>query len=366
MSVKPRKALKDVKPYVPGKPIEELKRELGIEEEIVKLSSNESSAGTSPKALEAMKKSIEEMYLYPDDVCYYLKRGIAKHLSVAEDNLIMGNGSVEIILYAPLAYLSPEDEFITGEQAFLIGKISAKVMGAKFVGIPEKDYRHDLNAIRNAVTEQTKIIYVDNPCNPLGTKLSKKEIEDFVYSIPDGILIILDEAYYEFVRDEDFPDSTKFIKEGKNVLILRTFSKIYGLAGSRIGYGIGPPEIVSTISKTRIPFNVNRLGQIGALAALDDEEHIKRTLKVIGEGKEYLTKEFEKIGIFYIPTCTNFLTIKTNIDGEKLFMELLKKGIIVRPLAGYGIPEFVRVTIGTMEQNERFIKTLKETLVKHN
>ncbi len=362
MSVEPRKALNNVRPYVPGKPIEELRRELGITEEIIKLASNESSAGTSPKALEAMRDSIKEMYLYPDDECYYVKRGIAQHIGVAEENLIMANGSVELILYAPLAYLSPGDEFITGEQAFLIAKISANVMGATFIAIPEKNYTHDLNAIRDAVSERTKIIYLDNPCNPLGTKLGTKEIEDFVYSIPDGILIMLDEAYYEFVKGEDFPNSIKFVKENKNVLILRTFSKIYGLAGARIGYGIAPPKIVSDIRKTRIPFNVNRLGQIGALAALNDEEHVRRTIKVIKEGKEYLTKEFKKMDIFYIPSCTNFITLKPGMDVKKLFLELQKKGIIIRPLAGYGIPEFCRVTIGTMEQNQRFLKAFKEVL----
>ncbi|TET19243.1 MAG: histidinol-phosphate transaminase [Candidatus Cloacimonadota bacterium] len=364
MPVEPRKALDEVRPYIPGKPIEELRRELGIEDEIVKLASNESAAGTSPKAIEAMKKSIEEMYLYPDDVCYYLKRGLAKHLGVAEENIFTGNGSVELILYAPLAYLSSGDEFLTSEQAFLIGKISAKVMGAVFTAVPEKDYKHDLNAMRDALNEKTKIIYLDNPSNPLGTKHSRKEIEDFVYSIPDGILIMLDEAYYEFVRDSDFPDSIQFVKENKNVLILRTFSKIYGLAGMRIGYGIAPPEIISTIRKTRIPFNVSRLGQIAELAALEDEDHVSRTVQLIDEGKKYLSGEFEKMGVFYIPSCTNFITLKPGIDVKKLFAKLQKRGIIIRPLAGYGMPDFIRVTIGTMKQNKRFIKALKEILEK--
>jgi histidinol-phosphate aminotransferase len=364
MPVEPRKALDEVRPYVPGKPIEELKRELGIEEEIAKLASNESAAGTSPKAIAAMKKYLDEMYFYPDDECYYLKRGLAKHLGVIPENIFAGNGSVELILYAPLAYLTPEDEFLTSEQAFLIGKICAKVMGAIFTAIPEKDYKHDLNAILDAIGEKTKIVYIDNPSNPLGTKHSRKEIEDFVNAIPDGILIMLDEAYYEFVRDSDFPDSIKFVKENKNVLILRTFSKIYGLAGMRIGYGIAPPEIISALRKTRIPFNVTRLGQAAALAALEDEEHVRKTVKMVNEGREYLSKAFDEMGLFYIPSCTNFITIKPGVDTKELFQELQKKGIIIRPLAGYGIPEFARVTIGTPAQNKRFIAALKEVLGK--
>jgi histidinol-phosphate aminotransferase len=364
MAVESREATKKVKPYIPGKPIEELKRELGITEEILKLASNENPIGASPKALRALRERISETHLYPDDVCYYLKRDISKHLDVAPENLIMGNGSVELILIASMVYLSPEDEFIAGEQSFALGKISAVLMGAKFTGILEDNYTHNLDAIRKAVNEKTKIIYIDNPCNPLGTKISRKDIEDFVYSIPDGILIILDEAYYEFVKGEDFPDSIKFVKENKNVFVLRTFSKIYGLAALRVGYGIAPPEIISTIRKARLPFNVNRLGQIAASAALDDEEHIKKTLEVNDEGKRYLSEAFEKIGVFYIPTSTNFITFKTTMDGKILFKELQKRGIIARPLANYGMPEFIRVTIGTKEQNQRFIRTLNEILSK--
>lgn len=365
MPIEPRDATKKVKPYVPGKPIEELKRELGITEEILKLASNENPIGTSPKALRALKERISETYLYPDDVCYYLKKDISKHLDVAPENLIVGNGSVELILIASMVYLSPEDEFIAGEQAFALGKISAVLMGAKFTGIPEDNYTHDLKGIREAINDKTKILYIDNPSNPLGTKLSRKEIEEFVYSIPDNILIILDEAYYEFVKGEDFPDSIRFVKENKNVFVLRTFSKIYGLAALRVGYGIGPPEIVSTIRKARLPFNVNRLGQIAASAALDDEEHIKKTLEVNEGGRRYLSEAFEKMGIFYIPTSTNFITFKTNIDGKILFKELQKRGIIARPLANYGMPEFIRITIGKREQNQRFIETLKEIISNH-
>lgn len=364
MPVEPRKALEKIQPYIPGKPIEELKRELNIEGEIIKLASNESAAGMSPKAIEAIKKEIDQMFLYPDDVCYYLKKGLSKHLGVTPENLILGNGSVEILLCAPMAYLYPEDEFLTSEQAFLIGKICAAIMDAKYTAIPEKEYRHNLPAILDAIGEQTKLIYLDNPSNPLGTKLSRKEIEDFVYSVPDGILIILDEAYYEFACDSDFPDSIKFIRENKNVLILRTFSKIYGLAGIRIGYGIAHPDIIQTIRKTKLPFNVNRLAQTAALAALDDTEHVQRTIRMIEEGKAYLAGELEKMGIFYIPSCTNFLTFKPGYDVKTLFLEMQKRGVIIRPLAGYGIPEFVRVTIGTMEQNRRFIATLKEVLGK--
>ncbi len=364
MSVEPRKAVQAVKPYIPGKPIEELKRELGIKSEILKLASNENPTGTSPKALEVMNREISRMYLYPDDECFYLKQGIAKHLGIKQENLIIGNGSVELILLCSIVYLSPEDEFIMGNQSFALGKISAMMMGAICTGLPEKNYVHDLDAVKQAVSEKTKIIYIDNPCNPLGTKLGKQKIENFIKSIPDGILVILDEAYYEFVRSEDFPDSLEFVKQGKNVLVLRTFSKIYGLAGLRIGYGIAPRDIISTIRKARLPFNANRLGQFAAVAALDDEDHVAKTLDVNNKGKAYLEQEFEKMGIFYIPSTTNFVTFKTKLNGKKVFTKLQKRGIIIRPLANYGIPDFLRVTIGNMEHNQRFIKTLKEILLE--
>lgn len=362
MSIDPRDATKKVKPYIPGKPIEELKRELGITKEILKLASNENPIGTSPKALKALKENVSEAFLYPDDECYYLKKNLSKHLDISPENIIVGNGSVELILIACMVYLSPGDGFIMGERSFALGKIAAVLMGGKYTAIPEVNYTHDLKGIREAITDRTKILYIDNPSNPLGTKISRKEIEEFVYSIPDGILIILDEAYYEFVRGENFPDSIKFIKEKKNVFVLRTFSKIYGLAGLRVGYGIAPPELLRTISKARLPFNVNRMAQIAASAALDDEEHIKKTLKVNDEGKRYISQEFNKMGIFYIPTSTNFITFKTDVDGKTLFKELQKRGIIARPLANYGMPEFIRITIGRREQNQRFIKTLKEIL----
>jgi len=364
MPLQPRKAIGEVHPYIPGKPIEEVKRELGITEEIVKLASNENPIGTSQMAIEAMQKEIPRMYLYPDNECFYLKKKLAEHLGVLPSNIMVCNGSVEAMLLATLTYLNPKDVFIAGEQSFAMAKISAKLMGGSFKAVPETNYKHDLDAIRNTIDKQTKIIYVDNPCNPLGTKLCRKEIAEFVNSIPDGILIIMDEAYYEFVKDDDFPHSIDFIKQGKNILILRTFSKIYGLAGLRIGYGISTENIIATINKTRLPFSVNRVAQIAALAALEDNEHIRKTLEVNEEGKNYLMAEFDKMGIFHIPTCTNFISIKTTSQGQELFSALQKKGIIIRPLANYGIPDFVRITIGTMEQNKHFIETLKQILQK--
>jgi len=360
MSVKPRKALAEVRPYIPGKPIEELKRELGIKGEIQKLASNENPIGPSPKAIEAIKKELGKTNIYPDNECFYLKKGLMKHLDVGRENLIVGNGSVELIMLTAMAYLSPEDEFIAGNRSFALAKISVKLMGAKFKGIPERDYTHNLDAIKDAITDNTKIIYIDNPANPLGTKIPKEKIGNFICSVPDNIIIILDEAYYEFVEKDQLPDSIKFVKQGKNVLVLRTFAKMYGLAGLRIGYGIASPEIIQTVGKARLPFNVNRFAQAAALAALDDEEHIRRTLKVNKEGKEYLTNAFEEMGISYIPSSTNFITFKIGKDAQKVFMELQKRGIIIRPLANYGMAEFLRVTIGRSEQNKLLVETLKK------
>ncbi len=354
-----RKNVRNIKPYIPGKPIEEVKRELGIQGDIDKLASNENPLGPSPRALDAVKNSVDEMNLYPDDANFYLKNKLSEMLDVTPNELFIGNGSVEIIHYATLAFLNPSERVIMSKPSFIMGKIETQIMDGEIVEVPVKDYKTDVDEIIGKINHKTKIIYIDNPNNPLGSMLNAEEIDRIVKNSNDNILIILDEAYYEYIDREDFPDSLKYVKDGLNVLVLRTFSKIYGLAGMRIGYGIAKREIIDALGRVRLPFNVGRLTQIAALAALDDTEHREKSKKIVEEGKKYLYREFENLGIPYIKSETNFVTIDIKRDTNDVFLNLQKRGIIVRPLKPYGLPTFLRITVGIPEQNQRFIEALK-------
>ncbi len=344
-----------VEQYQPGKPAEVLKRELALKEEICKLASNENPLGPSPLAVEAIQKSLKEAHLYPDNSCYHLKERLAEHLHVSPGNLRIGNGTTELILLLGIAFLNPEDTFVMSQSSFIMAKIVAQIIGCQLVEIPLRKYRHDLDAIRESLTHDTKIVYLDNPMNPIGTMMTHKEISKFMEKIPDDMVVVLDEAYHDYVNHRDYPQSLRFIEEGRNVIVLRTFSKMYGLAGFRVGYGVARNEFVHAIDMVSPPFSVNRLGQIGAVEALRDNDHVKRTKEINEKGKEYLYKHFEDLGIFCIPSETNFVTIDVKTDTESLAEKLQKKGIIVRPLSMYGKPTFLRVTIGTPEQNKRFL-----------
>jgi len=354
-----RESVRNIKPYIPGKPIEEVKRELGITGEVDKLASNENPLGPSPLALKAVKDSIQEMNLYPDDANFYLKNKLAEHLNVSTDELFIGNGSVEIIHYATLAFLNPSERVIMAKPSFIMGKIESQIMDGEIVEVPVKDYKTDVEGIISKINGKTKIVYIDNPNNPLGSMLTAKEIEKIMENIENDILVILDEAYYEYISRGDFPESIKYVKNNRNVLILRTFSKIYGLAGMRVGYGIAKKEIVNALSRVRLPFNIGRLSQIAAIAALGDNKHREQSRKMVAEGKEYLYREFENMHIPYIKSETNFIAIDIQRDTDEVFRNLQKEGIIVRPLKPYGLPTFLRITVGLPEQNKRFIGALK-------
>lgn len=358
--VKPRKSIENIKPYIPGKPIEEVAREFGLTE-IIKLASNENPLGPSPLAVKAIKEHAENVHLYPDDSCFYLKEKLSEIFNYPKEGIIIGNGSVEIILQLALAFLDFEDEAIMSDVCFVMYGIATQIAGATPVKVSVNNYRHDLPSMLNAITKRTKIIFIDNPNNPLGSIVTKKELDEFIDKIPENIIIVLDEAYYEYITSPDYPDSFEYLRKKGNIVILRTFSKIYGLAGLRIGYGFAHPEIVKVISKVRLPFNVGRISQIAALAALEDENHRKRSVEINETGKQFLYKELDKMGIFYIPTHTNFILIDVRKNAKEIFMELQKKGIIVRPL---GYPTTLRITIGTEEQNKKLINALKEVLSK--
>jgi histidinol-phosphate aminotransferase len=361
-----RKNILNLKPYIPGKPIEEVEREIGIKN-IIKLASNENCLGPSPKAIKAIKSFSKKINLYPDGNCYLLKKVLAKKLKVKNENLVIGCGSDEIIHLIVLAFLNKGDEVITCTPSFIIYETNTILMDGKLKLVKLKDFKFDLKGfdlkgIKNSITDKTKLIFIANPNNPTGTIVKKEEVKEFLKDIPRDVIVIFDEAYYEYVEDKDFPNILSFIKRNMNVILLRTFSKIYGLAGLRIGYGIGKKEIIENLNRVREPFNVNSVAQFAALAALSDNEHIKESKRLNSQGKKFLYNEFKKLNLFFVPTQANFIFLNVGIDSRILFEKMLKKGIIIRTGDIFGLPNFIRVTIGKMEENERFIKVLKEIL----
>ena len=349
-------------PYPPGKPIEEVERELGIKGSI-KLASNENPLGPSPKAVDAVTNALKNLNRYPDGGCYYLKEKLASRLDVKPDNIIIGNGSNEIIELVVRTFLRPGEEAVMGNPSFAVYPLAVPAAGGKAVLVPlDKNLAHDLNAMADAITDRTKIVFIANPNNPTGTMVAKKELDRFYRRLPEDIILVLDEAYYEFVTSRDFPNSFEYLKEGRNVVILRTFSKIYGLAGLRIGYGIAPEKLVFYMNKVRQPFNVNSLAQIAAMAALNDNEHIKKSQTNNREGLDYLFKELKAIGLECVPTQANFFLIKVG-RGKEIYEALLRQGVIVRPMASYGLGEYIRVTVGLPEENKRFVEAIKQVKV---
>lgn len=360
--IQSRDFLKAISPYKPGRPIEEVARELKLRGEIIKLASNENPLGTSPLALQAMRRALRESFLYPDDSCYYFRQKLAERWDVDGDNIFVGNGSVELLPLATLAYLDPGLSAVASEGAFIWFKIAARIAAAELIEVPMKNHTHDLRAMLAAVKPNTRMIYIANPNNPTGTIVDRDDVDEFFRNVPGNLLVIMDEAYIEYITDPRFPDSSKYLREGKNILILRTFSKIYGLAGTRLGYGIASQEIIASLAKLRISFNVNRLSQIAGMAALDDEQHVRRSRDINEAGKEYLYEAYKKLGLFYLPTFANFVFVDFARDSRIVFETLQKKGIITRMIKEYGFPQALRITIGTAEQNRRLIRALKRIL----
>lgn len=351
-----------ITPYQPGKPVEELQRELGITD-CIKLASNENPLGPSPKAVEAMQKAIHSVNFYPDGGCYYLKEALAKKHHVSPSQIFIGNGSDEVIELLMRTILTPDDEVVISQYSFIVYKLTALGIGlhAKYIP-PREDYSHDLDAMADAITDKTKMIFVDNPTNPMGTMVTKEEFDTFMQRVPERVLVVSDEAYYEYIEDENYPDSMQYLNAGRRIVIFRTFSKIYGLSGLRVGYGLMPAEIVDAENRIRPPFNVNSVSQAAALAALDDTEHVEKSRKSNEAGKTYLYKAFGEMGVSYCPTYGNFVTIDLKKDAAPINESLLHQGVIVRPIKGYGLPNHLRISIGTQDQNERLIKALQKAL----
>jgi histidinol-phosphate aminotransferase len=353
--------LKDLVAYEPGKPIDEVARELGLQPgDIVKLASNENPLGPSPKAKAAMVAALDQGHIYPDGGGYRLRSAIAEKFGLGRENVILGNGSNEIIEFIGHAFLKPGDEVVTAKHAFVVYKLMATLFGATTIEVPDPGFQHDLEAMAAAVTPRTKEIFVANPNNPTGTLVGQEALDRFIDAVPERVIVVFDEAYYEFL--EEPVDVLKYVREGRpNVVVLRTFSKIQGLAALRVGYGLGAPEVISILQKTRQPFNVNAIAQAGALAGLQDEDHQEKTRQLTWAGRDYLQGVFTELGLEFIPTYANFILVKVG-DGTARFQAMLRQGVIVRDMASYRLPEWIRVSIGTRPENEKFVRVLRTCL----
>lgn len=349
-----------IAPYEPGKPIEEVKREFGLTD-VIKLASNENPLGPSPLALEAMREHLGDIGYYPDGHCTILREKLSQKLGFSPNCFVFGNGVDELIHFIGLTFLEEGDEMLTVEPSFSRYDASALLNKAVCRKVPLKDFQYDVDALLSAINERTKLIFLANPNNPTGTFLSEEGLKRLLEKA-EGKLLVLDEAYFEFVDAPNFPNSLSFLREGRDIIVLRTFSKIYGLAGLRVGYGVGKEETVMAMEHIREPFNVNYLAQVAAASALDDVEHLKRTQQTVWEGKRYLYQQLEEMGLFYLPSQANFLFLDLKKDSREVFQALLREGVIVRTGDIFGFPSFLRVTIGTREQNERFIRALKKVL----
>lgn len=343
-------------PYEPGKPIEEVEREYGIEDSI-KLASNENPLGPSPKAVKAIAERLNGLHLYPDGDSFYLRRGLAAKLGVGEDRLLFGNGSNELIELAVRTFMRPGDEAVMAHQAFVIYRLVVQAAGGSCKIVPLKNFTHDLDAMAEAITAKTRVVFLANPNNPTGTFFGKKPWEKFLGRIGPETLVVVDEAYFEYVTDADYPNSIDYQADGRMILTLRTFSKLYGLAGLRIGYAVGPKDIVGWMHRVRQPFNVNAAAQWGALAALDDVDHIRRSIETNRDGMKYLKREIAALGLEQVPSQANFILLRVG-DGAAVFQKLLRRGVIVRPMGAYDLSEYIRVTVGTAKENARFISEL--------
>ncbi len=348
--------------YQPGRPIEEVARELNLApDSIIKLASNENPLGPSRLALAAMKRALTHAHLYPDGNAFYLKQRLATKLGVTPAHLVLGNGSNEIIEFLGHALLSPDAEVVVSQYCFAVYPIVTALFGAKLVVVPAKKYGHDLDAMLTAITPRTRIVFVANPNNPTGTIVSPEQLQKFIQAVPPQVVVALDEAYIEFLADK--LDLLPAIAAGTfpNLILMRTFSKIYGLAGLRIGYGIANPELITGLEKIRQPFNINAISQAGALAALDDTKHVEKTQRVNQRGLKFFTRACKQLNLEFVPSAANFILIRVG-DGARVFAEMQKLGVITRPMGGYQLGEWIRISIGTPKENQRCLVALTQAL----
>jgi histidinol-phosphate aminotransferase len=360
----PKDHIAELRVYEPGRPIEEVARELGFDDiaEIVKVASNENELGPSPMAVEAMQEAIPQMHRYPDGGAFYLKKKLADNLDVSEEQILFGCGSNELIVFLGHVFLGQGTNLIMGAEAFAVYFLFAAIFNAETVRVPMPGHVHDLDAMLDAITPETRLVAICNPNNPTGTVVKPEAIDAFIEKLPDHVVAILDEAYFEVMPDELKPDVLKHIRAGrKNIILLRTFSNGYGLAGLRIGYAIGHVELIGLLNKVRQPFNVNGMAQAAAMAALDDITHLVETREMVREGIRYLEDSLAEIGVETVPSAANFILAKTG-SGREVFNALQKRKVSVRPMDPYGLPDYIRITIGTPAQNKTVLQALREVL----
>lgn len=353
--------LLDLVPYEPGKPVDDVARELGLDPaSIIKLASNENPLGPSPKAIEAMREALPKVHFYPDGGGFHLRNAIAQHFGLTRENVVLGNGSNEIIELLFHAFTRPGiHEIVSARNAFAVYALMAQLFGVRVIEVPDDNFTPDLAAMLRAITPQTRLVFLASPNNPTGTRVTNAALEEFIRALPAHVIAVLDEAYYEFL--DAAPDTVARVKAGDRVVLMRTFSKIQGLAGLRIGYGLAPAEIADLLQRARQPFNANSIAQAGAMAGLADLEHQQKTKAVTDEGRALLEQTFAQMGLSYVPSSANFVLVHVG-DGGEVFKRLMKKGIIVRSMVSYRLPKYIRVSVGTPEQNARFIAELPAAL----
>lgn len=351
-----RKNILKIASYVPGKSIEEVQKEYGSKR-WVKLASNENILGPSPKALRAIQKELSKIHFYPEGPCSLLRQAIAQKFSLPEERIVISNGADNLILMIGCAFVNEGDEVILADPTFTVYTNVTQIMGGKVIRVRLKEFTHDLRGMLERVTRKTKLIFICNPNNPTGTTVNRKLFEDFLSALPERVIVILDEAYGEFVEDSSSPRGLDYVGK-KQLILLRTFSKVYGLAGLRIGYALGREDLIHCLYQVRDPFPVHRLAQVAAIAALKDRRHAEKTIRMVSEGRRFLYQELERIGLTYVPSQANFIFIDFHRDSEEVFRTLLREGIIIRPGKAWGFPTFARVTIGTLKENRRFIRAL--------
>jgi len=349
--------------YEPGKPIEETARELGFASagEIIKLASNENALGPSPLAVKAMQKAALQMHRYPDGDTFYLRQALAQKLRVAPDQVVLGNGSNELVELAARVVLTPGSSIVMADRAFVVYKLVADLCQADTIMVPMRDFTHDLNAMLAAITPKTRMVFISNPNNPTGTMVDGKAIDHFMQHVPRHVLVVLDEAYVELLPLRMQPDSMRYVRESRNVMIMRTFSKTYGLAGLRIGYGVATADFTALLHRVRQPFNVNAMAQAAAVAALADDGHVAKTRRMVRSGLTFFEKAFRRMRLKYVPSVTNFILVEVGA-GRKVFNAMQRERVIVRPMDGYGLPSYIRITVGTEVENKRCIRALEKVL----
>jgi histidinol-phosphate aminotransferase len=356
--------VRSIAPYVPGKPIAETARELGLKEaDILKMASNENPLGPSPKAVAAIRGALGELHYYPDGSGYDLKAVVSRRIGVRPENLVLGNGSNDVLELVARAFLTTRDSAVYSQHGFMVYPLVVQAIGAKAIEVAAKNYGTDLDALAKAVRADTKMVFLANPNNPTGTFLPWDDIRAFIEALPPRVLVVLDEAYGEYLPDELQSPAAQWLQRFPNLVVSRTLSKAFGLAGLRVGYGFAHPKVAEVMNRVRQPFNVNHLAMVAACAALEDHEFIARSRATNSAGLRQLTEGFKRLGLEYIPAFGNFITVRVG-DAARIYDSMLREGVIVRPIAGYGMPEHLRVTVGLPEQNERFLAALQRALRK--